>query len=83
MTIPVITQIGDIIDSSYVAVSSTLLIHFLVHFGNSNIILIYTVDNHVCSSGAGGSPMCITYTGTSRMISLTLESRYGEGAGRQ
>ena len=77
MTIPVITQTGDIINSSYIAASSGLLICSLVHYGNNNVILIYMADNRVCSSGAGCIPMYVMCTGASRMISLTLESRYG------
>ena len=48
MTMPVIMRTGDVINASYIAASSALLIRSLVHYGNSNFILIYTADDCLC-----------------------------------
>ena len=41
VTIAVIMRTANIIDSFYIAASSTLLIHPLVYYVESNVILIY------------------------------------------
>ena len=79
MTMPVIMRTGDVIDVSYIAASSALLIRSLVHYGNSNFILIYRADDCLCNSGVGCCPVYITCTGASRTSSLTLESGCSKG----
>ena len=83
MTIPVIMGTGDVIGASYVAASGALLIRSLVHFGNSNVILICTADDCMSNSGVGCCPVYVMCTGASKTISLTLESGCGCSEGKQ